>query len=144
MANNYISWLGNPVVDGNMVNKPNRMATPYQPCEQQYQNQDLTNLLSVDAQNNMTAMPLTQGNMPVMPMTQEGPPPVTNIEYIPGYLANNIGKNVRAEFVIGTQYVDKTGKLVEVGVNYFVLQDVNSRTNIMCDLYSVKFVTILV
>lgn len=51
---------------------------------------------------------------------------------------------MRAEFIVGSnQYVDKTGVLIEVGINYFVLKDVNSKANIMCDLYSVKFVTIL-
>lgn len=77
-------------------------------------------------------------------ITQQGPPPSTERGYIPYYLASNIGKNVRAEFIIGTnQYADKTGVLTEVGINYFVLRDVNSRTDIMCDLYSVKFVTLL-
>lgn len=89
-----------------------------------------------------------QTPLPVVPspgvITQQGPPPSTEKGYIPYYLASNIGKNVRAEFIIGTnQYVDKTGVLSEVGINYFVLYDVNSRANIMCDLYSVKFVTIL-
>jgi hypothetical protein len=77
-------------------------------------------------------------------MTSNGPPPSTEPGYIPYYLLQNIGKNVRAEFIIGSnQYSDKTGVLSEVGINYFVLRDVNSRTNIMCDLYSVKFVTVL-
>lgn len=80
---------------------------------------------------------------PPMPMYQEGPPTLQS-DYIPGFLASIIGRNVKAEFIVGTsQYVEKTGKLVDVGVNYFVLQDINSRTNIMCDLYSVRFVTIL-
>lgn len=74
----------------------------------------------------------------------QGPPPSTEPGFIPYYLASNIGRNVRAEFVIGTnQYIDKAGMLSEVGINYFVLRDINSRTDIMCDLYSVKFVTIL-
>ena len=81
---------------------------------------------------------------PIYPPIQQGGPTVTDADYIPGFLASMIGRNVRAEFLLGTsQYVDKTGILVEVGVNFFVLQDVNSRTNTMCDLYSVKFVTIL-
>lgn len=88
------------------------------------------------------SMPSTPGA--VYPPVQEGPPTLMDINYIPGYLASNIGRNVRAEFILGTaQYVDKTGLLVDVGVNYFVLQDVNSRTYTMCDLYSVRFVTIL-
>ena len=75
----------------------------------------------------------------------QGPPPSTEKGYIPNYLESNIGRNVRAEFIIGTsQYADKTGILKEVGINYFVLHDVNSRTDVMCDLYSVKFVTMLV
>jgi hypothetical protein len=98
-----------------------------------------------------TANPASQAHVPVVTQTdssnigtQEGPPSATEKGYIPYYLASNIGKNVRAEFIIGTnQYVDKTGLLTEVGINYFVLRDVNSRTDIMCDLYSVKFVTIL-
>ena len=94
--------------------------------------------------------PLTPGQPPaqVTPapdmFTREGPPPVMDIEYIPGYLRSIIGKNVRAEFIIGSnQYTDRTGVLIDVGVNYFVLHDVNSRTHIMCDLYSVKFVTVI-
>lgn len=79
-----------------------------------------------------------------LPPIQEGPPPVMSSDYIPGFLTSIIGRNVRAEFVVGTnQYLDKTGRLVEVGVNFFVLQDLSSRNYIMCDLYSVKFVTIL-
>jgi len=81
---------------------------------------------------------------PMYPLIREGAPTVTDADYIPGFLASMIGRSVRAEFLLGaSQYVDKTGILVEVGVNFFVLQDVNSRTNTMCDLYSVKFVTIL-
>lgn len=89
----------------------------------------------------------SKGSQSVMPQqddNQQGPPPSTERGYIPYYLKTNIGKNVRAEFIIGSsQYADKVGKLIEVGINYFVLEDVNSRTHIMCDLYSVKFVTIL-
>ena len=77
-------------------------------------------------------------------MSEQGPPPATDRSYIPGYLAANLGKNVRAEFVLGTGfYTDKTGILREVGTNYFVLEDYISHARIMCDLYSVKFVTTL-
>lgn len=75
---------------------------------------------------------------------QQGPPPATERGFIPYYLTLNIGKSVRAEFIIGSnQYIDKSGILIEVGINYFVLQDIGSKTHVMCDLYSVKFVTIL-
>ncbi len=114
--NSSITWLGNRVFD------PNTSSKIQQPAAGSGQTQ--------------------QGIVPAE--TQQGPPPSTEKGYIPYYLASNIGKNVRAEFIIGTnQYTDRTGVLVEVGINYFVLNDINSRTNIMCDLYSVKFVTIL-
>lgn len=62
--------------------------------------------------------------------------------YIAGYLKNHIGSFVKAEFVVGTsQYMDKNGTLVEVGVNYFVLEELISRHKVLCDLYSVKFIT---
>lgn len=86
----------------------------------------------------------SQSVIPEQDDNQQGPPPSTEKGYIPYYLTSNIGKNVRAEFIIGSsQYTDRVGRLIEVGINYFVLEDVNSRTHIMCDLYSVKFVTVL-
>ena len=72
----------------------------------------------------------------------QGPPPVTDRWYIPGYLMENIGSMIRAEFYVGSaMYTDRVGKLLEVGVNYFVLEEVISGNRVMCDLYSVKFVT---
>lgn len=86
--------------------------------------------------------PVTVQQQPIMDV--EGPPPATEEGYIPAFLRRNIGRIVRAEFIIGSnQYTDRNGRIVEVGTNYFVLEDVNSRTHIMCDLYSVKFVTLL-
>lgn len=132
MANSNLNWLGNKVMQN--------------PSDYSF------GLNAVPTQNETTnppAPPMTpspnQNEQNQPPIFQQGPPPVTDIDYIPGYLASIIGKNVRCEFIIGTsQYVDKTGVMLDVGVNYFVLNDVNSRTNIMCDLYSVKFVTVIV
>lgn len=124
-----INWMGNKVFDPNV--------------SRQYKN----TAVSAPVQQNGTASPrihVQQDYQPPEGVTQQGPPPSTDAGFIPYYLASNIGKNVRAEFIIGSnQYADKTGVLKEVGVNYFVLHDVNSRTDIMCDLYSVKFVTVL-
>ena len=126
MANNNINWTGNKVLD---PNAPRQMSQPTYPTNP-----------NPMPQPTYPTNPIQQGNA----ITQQGPPPSTEKGYIPNYLASNIGKNVRAEFIIGTtQYADKTGVLTEVGINYFVLHDVNSRTDVMCDLYSVKFVTIL-
>lgn len=129
MTNNSINWMGNRVLD------PNISSPAAQPAA-----------ASIPSRSNSFSSPAVPAQLDnvMLPSTQQGPPPSTAPGYIPYYLASNIGKNVRAEFIIGSnQYADKTGKLIEVGINYFVLEDVNSRTHIMCDLYSVKFVTIL-
>jgi len=88
--------------------------------------------------------PLSQGAQTptVNPPMQQGPPPVTEVDYIPGYLAANIGRPCRCEFIVGAStYVDRAGTLVDVGVNYFVLRNFITRSDTMCDLYSVRFVT---
>ena len=133
------------------------MRMPQQQHQQQHQQQYTDMAMPRQGTTTMTAgMPpevlpdLPQELYPTQrgattPMTRpfsQGAPPVTEINYIPGYLASLIGKNVKAEFVVGSnQYVEKTGMLIDVGVNYFVLLDTNTRTTIMCDLYAVKFVT---
>ncbi len=125
--NNNINWVGNKVLDQGSVRQT---ARPY-------------NTTTPTPQNTPSPQPITQGGFNI-PETLQGPPPSTEKGYIPYYLASNIGRKVRAEFIIGTsQFTDKTGELAEVGINYFVLYDVNSRTYIMCDMYSVRFVTIL-
>lgn len=121
---------------------------PYGQCNPLQQTQSISPATPISPYTNPTTplSPYIPGTyaLPIYPPMQQGPPPVTEAEYIPGFLASMIGKNIKAEFIVGSsQYVEKVGKLVKVGVNYFVIQDINSRTNIMCDLYSVRFVTIL-
>ncbi len=131
MSNN-VSWMGNRVIDPGTTRQMPQPSTTTSPAQQ------------MNPAMPMSPITPMQQSTPIAPITQQGPPPSTERGYIPYYLASNIGKNVRAEFIIGTtQYVDKVGLLTEVGINYFVLRDVNSRTDIMCDLYSVKFVTVL-
>lgn len=92
----------------------------------------------------MTPAPLGPDPTSGMAPTQEGPPSVLDRGYIPAYLTRNIGKIIRAEFLIGNNtYLDKSGKLVEVGISYFVIEDFITKALIMCDLYSVRFVTTL-
>lgn len=128
MAGN-INWLGNKVVDPNS-SRPSIASSVNKTSPMQ------TQQLAVSVQD--TDVPAQ------IPPDQQGPPPITEPGYIPYYLTTNIGKIVRAEFILGTsQYVDKSGRLIEVGINYFVLEDINSHAHIMCDLYSVKFVTVV-
>ena len=149
MKSNNINWVGNKVVEQG----PTHPSSRPQPPEWSFSNAPpVTQPITPSVTQQITPMvtqpsPFAEKTEPSdmgRTMFRQGPPPSTDIEYIPGYLASHIGKNVRAEFIVGSyQYTDKTGKLVAVGANYFVLEDVNSHTLIMCDLYSVKFVTIL-
>lgn len=46
------------------------------------------------------------------------------------------------EFLVGTQtLVRKQGILYSVGISFLVLYDTAEETYVVCDLYSVKFVT---
>ena len=137
MSNN-INWIGNKVLDSNSSRQIYKPGSPSIPTS--------APASFLTQQGSPDPVPAQQGSPIVIDpkLMQQGPPPSSEIGYIPYYLASNIGKNIRAEFIIGSNmYADKTGVLIEVGINYFVIDDVSSRTHIMCDLYSVKFVTIL-
>ena len=57
-------------------------------------------------------------------------------------LAEGVGSFVSCEFLIGTQViVAREGILSKVGVSYFILYDERYETSLMCDMYSLKFVT---
>lgn len=60
-----------------------------------------------------------------------------------GFLRMQIGKLMRVEFLIGNQNTNKVGKLIEVGASYILLQSVDTYSTVMCDLNSVRFVTIV-
>lgn len=80
-----------------------------------------------------------------LPADIEAPPQtVTNVLYTPGFLRTQIGRRMRVEFLIGTgTLVDRTGTLVGVGTSYILLRLIESDDIMMCDLYSIKFATIL-
>lgn len=148
---NSITWMGGRMADPIMSRPPRTMAVPRTSANSPVQSAVRQEISAADPPAQQTPS-VTDLIVPIQTdpalsdtgMNRQGPPPSTEPGFIPYYLASNIGRNVRAEFIVGSdQYVDKTGRLIEVGINYFVLEDVNSRTHIMCDLYSVKFVTIL-
>lgn len=61
--------------------------------------------------------------------------------YTQGYLAENIGRYVKVEFLVGTNmFVDREGILKDVGISYIVLQEPETDDLLMADLYSIKFV----
>ena len=57
-------------------------------------------------------------------------------------LSDNIGNYVACEFLIGTDSMRvKSGVLYAVGTGFVVLFEEVSRTYIVCDIFSIKFVT---
>ncbi len=58
-------------------------------------------------------------------------------------MRDNIGQYMEVEFLIGTNgLTTRSGQLTNVGVSYIVLFDSAKERYMICDLYSVKFVTI--
>ncbi len=72
------------------------------------------------------------------------PETLTNTIYTPAFLRQYIGKLMRVEFLIGTNFFeDRIGILVDVGSSYIVLRPIEGQNNLLyCDIYSIKFVTI--
>ena len=71
------------------------------------------------------------------------PETLRNPIYVPGYLRQMIGKWVRLEMLIGASMVTRIGRLAEVGASIIVLQMADPRATMLCDMYSIKFVSIV-
>lgn len=70
-------------------------------------------------------------------------PIVNNPLYNQGWLTTQIGKYVRVSFLLGTNlFQDRTGTIVEVGISFIILREASTNDLIMCDMYSIKFVTV--
>ncbi|SKA86456.1 hypothetical protein SAMN05428976_10883 [Clostridium sp. USBA 49] len=74
--------------------------------------------------------------------TAPGSPVQQDINYTQGYLRTQIGKRVLISFLIGTNtYQDRTGVLEKVGISYVILREPEG-TELLCDIYSIKFVRV--
>ncbi len=72
-----------------------------------------------------------------------GSPVSQDVLYTQGYLRTQIGKKVRIEFLIGTCSLnDRVGTLLEVGISYVIIRPIETDDKMLCDIYSIKFVTI--
>jgi|GEM_PF-3868758 len=85
-------------------------------------------------ENHSNGMAMPSGAVLTIPET------LINPAYTPAYLRGNIGKKVCVEFVLGDTLTERSGMLVEVGASYIVIET-ERRTQILCDIYSVRFVT---
>lgn len=57
-------------------------------------------------------------------------------------MSRNLREFVVCEFLIGTNIIEyREGILYAVGMNYFILYEEKTRTYVLCDIYSLKFIT---
>ena len=115
-----------------------------QPFNQMVQGQ--MPLLPTGVPTGPSAVPPITTTIPTPTTVYGQPAPVTtdSIAYTAGFLKTQIGRKVRVEFLIGNgPLVDRTGTLRYVGTSYIILQPIDSDDLLMCDLYSIKFVTII-
>ncbi len=71
------------------------------------------------------------------------PETVTNPDFLPAYLSKFIGKWIRADFLIGNGIEQRVGILHDVGASYIIMQAIEPATLVVCDLFALKFVTII-
>jgi len=69
-------------------------------------------------------------------------PVIDNPLYNQGWLKTQIGKFISIDFLIGNMYIDRQGILQEVGISYVVIKESGTNDIVMCDIYSIKFVTV--
>ena len=71
------------------------------------------------------------------------PPVMSGANYSYGWLIRQLGKYIKVEFLIGSNMlIDREGILKEVGVNYIILKESGTKDDLMCDMYSIKFVRV--
>ena len=72
------------------------------------------------------------------------PKNLNNSLYLQEYLKTIIGRFVKADFLIGNDnLISKEGILKEVGIDYIILEMIQSNDLLSCDIYSMKFVQII-
>ena len=95
---------------------------------------EITNAYDSDNQTSIQSMDMSMTSD--LNMTQ----PSTELGY--QYLERAIGRFIFVDFLIGTQcMIRKQGYLFNVGSNWILLYDDILGDFIMCDLYSIKFIT---
>ncbi|MDR2908678.1 MAG: hypothetical protein LBU86_02185 [Oscillospiraceae bacterium] len=61
---------------------------------------------------------------------------------IRSFLSSHLGDMVRVEFLLADNTIERVGILSEVGDNYIVLNSADNANRLLCDMSSIKFVTI--
>lgn len=79
------------------------------------------------------------------PPGEQAPQTVQSTLYTPGFLSTQIGKMVRVEFLMGSgTLIDRIGTLTGVGASYILLNPIGTADTLLCDIYSIKFVTVYI
>lgn len=86
--------------------------------------------------------PITPGAL-MPPPGPQTPQTLQSTMFTPGFLRTQIGRQVRVEFLIGTNgpLVDRIGTLLGVGASYILLRPTDTDDVLLCDIFSIKFVT---
>jgi hypothetical protein len=115
------------------------------PQQQQQQRQQLVQSGSTQFAGNPRTM--TQSTAatnilaPISPNTQPMPMTAESLQYMNGFLRTQIGRPVKVDFLIGTNtLVDRTGILLGVGVNYILINEIETDDVVACDFYNIKFI----
>lgn len=123
-------------------------STPYSQQKAAVQNWQMQQGYPVCAQQpQQTAQPTACAQQQAMPAPEtvyaQQAPAAQSMQYLNGFLSTQIGSRVKVEFLVGTNtYLDKSGKLLEVGANYIILQEAMTDDLLVCDFFNIKFVTI--
>lgn len=92
------------------------------------------------AQNNTQMTTQVPGSSQVISLRPET---MTNTDFLPAYLNQYIGHWIRADFFIGNTTEQRVGVLHEVGASYIIIEAIEPQTLIVCDIFSLRFVTII-
>lgn len=63
--------------------------------------------------------------------------------YTEDFLRSMTGRLMRVEFLLGNHLVERVGRLIKAGRSYILLQSIEPNTTVMCDMSSIKFVSII-
>ena len=68
---------------------------------------------------------------------------ISSPDMLHSFLTNHIGKLAKIEFLIGNKVETKTGILFNIGKEYIVLKPFKSNATIVCDIKTIKFITVI-
>lgn len=80
-------------------------------------------------------------NNPLLPPGYQEVLDYDSLQYMNGFLRTQIGRPCEVEFQVGSNsMVVRSGRLIAVGINYILLQEIETNDVLTCDFYGIKFV----